>query len=63
MGMGVVFITSPDKLSAPPPAARSCLETDLSSLSESKSSSSNVVLKAKTAVVAVMVLVGISLLG
>ena len=63
MGMGVVFITSPDKLSAPPPAARSCLETDLSSLSESKSSSSNVVLEAKTAVVAVMVLVGISLLG
>ena len=63
MGMGVVFITSPDKLSPPPPAARSCLETDLSSPSESKSSSSNVVLKVKSAVVVAMVLAGISLLG
>lgn len=31
MGMGFNFITSPDKLAPPPPAARSCLDNSLSS--------------------------------
>ena len=29
MGMGFNFITSPDKIDPPPPAARSCLENSL----------------------------------
>mmetsp|Transcript_26549 Transcript_26549/g.43549 ORF Transcript_26549/g.43549 Transcript_26549/m.43549 type:complete len:498 (+) Transcript_26549:576-2069(+) len=66
MGMGFTFITSPDKLESPPPAARSCLESSLVPGAETENSagkSSSMDPKFKSAVVAVAVLGGLSLLG
>ena len=66
MGMGFTFVTSPDKLESPPPAARSCLENSLVPGAETENSaakSSSMDHKFKSAVAAVAVLGGLSLLG
>jgi len=71
MGMGFNFITAPDKLEPPPPAARSCLENSLVPGTKTETESENMpaekssalVPRFKAAAVAVTVLVGLSLLG
>jgi hypothetical protein len=54
MGMGVIFVISPEKCPAPPPTARSCLETSM--IPESESSSSNVIPKIKASALMALVI-------
>lgn len=75
MGMGFNFITSPDKIESPPPAARSCIENSLvpdleveSTPSENPSTENSSGMlapnsKALSAAVTVTVLLGTSFLG
>jgi hypothetical protein len=54
MGMGVIFVISPEKCTPPPQTARSCLETSM--FPESDSSSSNVIPRFKaTALIALAI--------
>lgn len=63
MGMGLTFITSPDKLESPPAAARSCLDNSLVPGTETPdANSSTMPPKFKAAAVAVSLVGGLALL-